>query len=67
VVLVATDLVVQLALAGVGLAVGWAVVRQGILVERRLPQRGFLSHWRGMAIVAAVFATVIAAMASIEP
>jgi hypothetical protein len=67
VVLVATDLVVQLALAGVGLAVGWAVVRQGILVERRLPQRGFLSHWRGMAIVAAVFATVIAGMASIEP
>ncbi len=65
--LVATDLIVQLALAGVGLAVGWAVVRQGILVERRLPQRGFLSHWRGMAIVAAVFATVIAAMASIQP
>ncbi len=66
-VLVATDLVVQLALAGVGLAVGWAVVRQGILVEQRLPQRGFLSHWRGMAIVAAVFATVIAAMASNQP
>jgi len=66
-VLVATDLVVQLALAAVGLAVGWAVVRQGILVERRLPQRGFLSHWRGMALVAAVFATVIAAMASIQP
>jgi hypothetical protein len=65
--LVATDLVVQLALAGVGLAVGWAVVRQGILVERRLPQRGFLSHWRGMAICAAVFAAVIAAMGSIQP
>src|SRR5262249_30184073 len=40
--LVATDLVTQVALAGVGLTVGWAVVRQGILIERRLPQRGFL-------------------------
>ena len=65
--LVATDLVVQLALAGVGMTVGWSVVRQGILVERRLPQRGFLSHWRGIVIVAAVFAAVIAGMASIEP
>lgn len=66
-VLVAADLLVQLALAGVGLTIGWAVVRQGILIERRLPQRGFLSHWRGMAIVAAILACVIAAMADIEP
>jgi hypothetical protein len=42
-------------------------VRQGILVERRLPQRGYLSHWRGMAIVAGVFACVVTAMTAIEP
>jgi hypothetical protein len=65
--LVATDLLVQVALAGVGVAIGTAVVRQGILVERRLPQRGFLSHWRGMAIIAAVVAAVIAGMAGIQP
>jgi signal transduction histidine kinase len=66
-VLVVADLGVQVALAGVGLSVGWAVVRQGILVERRLPQRGYLSHWLGMAIVAGIFACVVAAMAAIEP
>ncbi|MBF6591320.1 MAG: hypothetical protein IVW57_12455, partial [Ktedonobacterales bacterium] len=65
--LVIADLAVQVALAGVGLAVGWAVVRQGVLVERRLPQRGSLSHWRGMAIVAGIFAAVVAAMAAIQP
>jgi anti-sigma regulatory factor (Ser/Thr protein kinase) len=65
--LVATDLVTQLALAGVGLTIGWAVVRQGILIERRLPQRGFLSHWRGMTVAAALLSLVIAAMAAIEP
>lgn len=65
--LVAADLCVQLVLAGVGLTVGWAVVRQGVLVERRLPQRGYLSHWRGMALLALVLATVVAAMAGVEP
>jgi hypothetical protein len=65
--LVVADLGVQLALCGLGLAIGWAVVRQGILVERRLPQRGSLSHWRGMAIVAGVFAGVVTAMTAIEP
>jgi hypothetical protein len=64
--LVATDLVTQLALAGVGLTVGWAVVRQGILIERRLPQRGFLSHWRGMTVAAALLSLVVAGMAAIE-
>jgi hypothetical protein len=65
--LVATDLFTQIALAGVGLMVGWAVVRQGILIERRLPQRGFLSHWRGTTAVAALLSLVIAGMAAIEP
>jgi anti-sigma regulatory factor (Ser/Thr protein kinase) len=65
--LVATDLLIQIALAGVGLMVGWAVVRQGILIERRLPQRGFLSHWRGTTAVAALLSLVIAGMAAIEP
>src|SRR4029077_7314960 len=60
--LVATDLVTQVALAGVGLTVGWAVVRQGILIERRLPQRGFLSHWRGTTAVAGLLSPVIAGM-----
>ncbi len=66
-VLVAADLLVQIALAGVGLMVGWAVVRQGILVERRLPQRGFRSQWRGTSLVAALLATVVAWMASLSP
>lgn len=65
--LVTADLAVQAALAGLGLLVGWAVVRQGILVERRLPQRGILSHWRGMAVVAGILACVVAWMAAIEP
>jgi len=65
--LVATDLLTQVALAGVGLTVGWAVVRQGILIERRLPQRGFLSHWRGMTVAAALISLVVAGMAAIEP
>lgn len=65
--LVAADLGVQIALAGLGLCVGLAVVQQGVLVERRLPQRGYLSHWAGMAIVAGIFACVVAAMASIQP
>jgi anti-sigma regulatory factor (Ser/Thr protein kinase) len=64
--LVATDLLAQIALAGVGLTVGWAVVRQGILIERRLPQRGFLSHWRGMTVAAALLSLVVAGMAAIE-
>lgn len=65
--LVFADLCVQLALAGVGLAVGWAVVRQGVLMERRLPQRGYLSHWRGMAVLAGILACVVAGMTHFEP
>ncbi|HLY31096.1 MAG TPA: hypothetical protein VKQ36_08700, partial [Ktedonobacterales bacterium] len=65
--LVIADVCVQGPLAGVGLLVGWGVVRQGVLVERRLPQRGYLSHWAGMAVVAGIFACVVAAMADIQP
>jgi signal transduction histidine kinase len=65
--LVLADLIVQAALAGLGLLVGWAVVRQGILVERRLPQRGYLSHWQGMALVAGILAAVVAWMAALLP
>ena len=61
-VLVGADLVVQGALAGLGLTLGRAVLRQGILVERRLPQRGYMSHWRGMALIAGVLAAVVAWM-----
>jgi signal transduction histidine kinase len=66
-VLVAADLVVQVCLAWLGLLIGWAVVRQGVLVERRLPQRGFFSHWRGTALVAALLAAVVAWMAALDP
>ena len=66
IILVGADLVVQGALAGLGLTLGRAVLRQGILVERRLPQRGYLSHWRGMALVAGVLAAVVAWMTGIE-
>lgn len=66
-VLVASDLAVQVALAALVLLIGWAVVRQGVLVERRLPQRGFLSHWRGTALVAAIIAIVVAWMAALAP
>ncbi|HET9980657.1 MAG TPA: hypothetical protein VFQ32_09440, partial [Ktedonobacterales bacterium] len=66
IILVGADLVVQCALAGLGLTLGRAVLRQGILVERRLPQRGYLSHWRGMALVAGVLAGVVAWMTGIE-
>ena len=65
--LVGADLIVQVALAALGLLVGWAVVRQGVLVERRLPQRGFLSRWRGTAGVALLLAGVVAAMAAVDP
>ena len=65
--LVLADLVVQVALAALGLLVGWAVVRQGVLVERRLPQRGYLSHWRGMAALAGALALVVAWMGAVEP
>ncbi|MGH2505636.1 MAG: ATP-binding protein, partial [Ktedonobacterales bacterium] len=65
--LVLADLVVQVALACLGLLVGWAVVRQGVLVERRLPQRGYLSHWRGMAALAGALALVVAWMGAVEP
>lgn len=65
--LVLADLCVQIALAGFGLLLGWAVVRQGVLVERRLPQRGYLSHWRGMAAVAGALAAVVAWMGALEP
>ncbi|HEU5348449.1 MAG TPA: ATP-binding protein, partial [Ktedonobacterales bacterium] len=65
-ILVGADLVVQIALACLGLTLGRAVLRQGILVERRLPQRGYLSHWRGMALVAGVLAGAIAWMTGIE-
>ncbi|MGZ3679007.1 MAG: ATP-binding protein [Ktedonobacterales bacterium] len=66
-VLVTADLAVQVALAGLVLLIGWAVVRQGVLVERRLPQRGFLSHWRGTALVAGVIAIVVSWMAALAP
>ncbi|HKS69733.1 MAG TPA: ATP-binding protein [Ktedonobacterales bacterium] len=66
-VLVAADLIVQVALAGLGLLLGWAVVRQGVLVERQLPQAGFFRQWRGTALVALVLAVVVAGMALIEP
>jgi signal transduction histidine kinase len=49
------------------LMVGWAVVRQGVLVERRLPQRGFLGHWRGTVLVAGVVACMVAGLSFIEP
>jgi hypothetical protein len=66
-VIVGADLAVQVALSVLGLLVGWAVVRQGVLVERRLPQRGFLSRWRGTAFVGAILACVVAAMAAFQP
>ena len=64
--LVSADLVVQVCLSGLGLLLGWAVVRQGILVERRLPQRGFFSHWRGTALVASLLAAVVAGMSALD-
>jgi signal transduction histidine kinase len=66
-VLVAADLVVQVALAGLGLLLGWSVVRQGVLVERQLPQAGFFHQWRGTAAVALLLAVVVAAMAALDP
>lgn len=65
--LVLADLCVQVALAAFGLLLGWAVVRQGVLVERRLPQRGYFSHWRGMAALAAALAAVVAWMGAVSP
>ncbi|HEX8997422.1 MAG TPA: hypothetical protein VF812_15450 [Ktedonobacterales bacterium] len=65
--LVLADLVVQVSLAAFGLLLGWAVVRQGILVERRLPQRGYMSHWRGMAAMAGALAAVVAWMGALSP
>lgn len=65
--LVLADLIVQVALAAFGLLLGWAVVRQGVLVERRLPQRGYMSHWRGMAALAGALAIVVAWMGAVEP
>jgi hypothetical protein len=65
--LVLADLCVQGALAGLALMLGWAVVRQGVMVERRLPQRGFLSHWRRMAALAGGFAAIVAWMGVVEP
>ncbi len=65
--LVLADLCVQLALAGLVLMLGWAVVRQGVMVERRLPQRGFMSHWRRMAALALAFAAIVAWMGGVEP
>lgn len=65
-ILVGADLLVQVALAGLGLTLGRAVLRQGILVERRLPQRGYLSHWRGMALIAAMLAAAVAWMTGVE-
>ena len=64
--LVAADLAVQIALAALGILVGWAVVRQGVLIERRLPQRGFLSRWRGTAFVGGILAAVVAAMTAFD-
>lgn len=65
--LVLADLCVQVSLAAFGLLMGWAVVRQGILVERRLPQRGYMSHWRGMAALAGALAAVVAWMGAVSP
>jgi hypothetical protein len=65
--LVAADLAVQASLAGLVLMVGWAVVRQGVLVERRLPQRGFLGHWRSTVIAALMVASVVAWLSALEP
>ncbi len=65
--LVLADLCVQVALAACGLLLGWAVVRQGVLIERRLPQRGYFSHWRGMAALAAALAAVVAWMGAVSP
>jgi signal transduction histidine kinase len=65
--LVTADLLVQLAMAALILLAGWAVVRQGVLVERRLPQRGFLSHWRVTVLVALLLAGVVSGMAALEP
>lgn len=65
--LVLADLCVQAALAGLVLMLGWAVVRQGVMVERRLPQRGFMSHWRRMAALALAFAAIVAWMGGVEP
>ncbi|MGO8950662.1 MAG: sensor histidine kinase [Ktedonobacterales bacterium] len=67
VILVAADSLVQLAMAALILLAGWAVMRQGVLVERRLPQRGFLSHWRGTVAVALVLAAVVSGMATLQP
>jgi hypothetical protein len=64
--LVTADLIVQLALAALVLMVGWVVVRQGVLVERRLPQRGFLDHWRGTVAVGLVVAAVVAWLAFLD-
>ena len=66
-VLVTADLVVQLAMAALILLAGWAIVRQGVLVERRLPQRGFLSHWRVTVLVALLLAVVVSGMVALEP
>lgn len=65
--LVLADLAVQSAMAGLVLMLGWAVVRQGVLVERRLPQRGFLGHWRSTVVVAAVVAGMVAWLTFVEP
>ncbi len=64
--LVAADLMVQVALAGLGLLLGWAVVRQGVLVERQLPQAGFFRQWRGTVVVALLLAVVVAGMALLD-
>ena len=65
--LVLADLVVQGALTALVLMVGWAVVRQGVLVERRLPQRGLLGHWRSTVLVAGLVACVVAWLTDLEP
>src|SRR5579859_4421777 len=66
-ILVAADLLVQVSLASLGIVIGWAVVRQGVLIERRLPQHGFFSHWRGTVVVASILAAVVAWMDAVEP
>jgi len=54
-------------MAALILLAGRAVVRQGVLVERRLPQRGFLSHWRVTVLVAFLLAVVVSGMAALDP
>ena len=45
------------------LAIGYSIVRHGILIERPLARRGFFEQWRGIVIVATTIAIFIAFIA----